>query len=167
VSNLRIILLVAGFTLAACQGQMSGLAVAQGHVSEPTLAAANVAPPTAGLARIYFYRDWEPYETLARPLIYLNGAPAEISEPGGISFRDVPAGEYYISVDSKGIYPHQFKTIGLRAGDVRYVKIESLASWNTSVGAQHFGSRDTFVVELIPEHQAQSEIGEMRYIPAS
>ncbi len=104
------------------------LATCQGRVTEPSMASVAVTPPGSGLARIYFYRVWEPYESMARPLIYLNDAPSEISEPGGISFRDLPAGEYHISVDSPGTYPHQFKTLVLRAGDVRYVKIESLAS---------------------------------------
>jgi hypothetical protein len=148
-------LVVAYFMLASCQGRLS----------EPTTAPVAVTPTSAGLARVYFYRDWEPYESLSRPLIYLNDAPAEISEPGGISFRDLAPGEYHISVDSQGTYPHQFKTLILRAGDVRYVKIESLATWYASFGHHHFGQRDTFVVELIPERQAQGEIATKRYVP--
>jgi hypothetical protein len=146
-----------GLLLAACQG----------HVSEPSMASVRIAPATPSLARVYFYRDWEPYESLSRPLIYLNDAPAQISEPGGISFRDLPPGEYHISVDSQGVYPHQFKGLVLRAGDVRYVKIESLASWYTSVGHAHFGLRDTFVVELIPERQARDDIVDKRYVPGA
>jgi hypothetical protein len=158
MGTLKLILAVAvGLMLAACQG----------HVSEPSISSAIIAPVASGQARIYFYRDWEPYESLSRPLIYLNDSPVEISEPGGISFRDLAPGEYHVSVDSQGTYPHQFKELVLRDGDVRYVKIESLASWYASLGHHHFGSRDTFVVELIPERQAQSEIGQMRYRPAS
>jgi len=154
----KIILAVAvGLMLAACQG----------HATEPSIASAIATPMVSGQARIYFYRDWEPYETLSRPLIYLNDAPVDISEPGGISFRDLAPGEYHISVDSYGIYPHQFKVLVLGAGNVRYVKIESLASWYASLGHHHFGSRDTFVVELIPERQARSEIADKRYIPGA
>ncbi|MGH7126752.1 MAG: DUF2846 domain-containing protein, partial [Stellaceae bacterium] len=149
--------IVAGLMLAACQG----------HISEPSIASATVAPVPSGLARIYFYRDWEPYESLSRPLIYLNDAASQISEPGGISFRDLPPGEYHISVDSPGVYPHQFKDLVLRPGDVRYVKIESLASWYTGRGPGHIGHLDTFVVELIPERQAQGEIAEKRYVPGA
>ena len=50
----------------------------------------------------------------------------------------------------------------LRAGDIRYVKIESLRNWTRRGKAWE---RDTFVVELIPERQAQSEIADKRYIP--
>ena len=152
-----ILVIVTGLTAAACQG----------HVSEPSMASATIAPVSSGQARIYFYRDWEPYESLSRPLIYLNDGAVDVSEPGGISFRDLSPGEYHISVDSPGVYPHQFKELVLRAGDVRYVKIESLATWYTGLGHRHYGQRDTFVVELIPERQAQSEIGQMRYKPAS
>jgi len=153
--NLKLISLVlAGSMLASCQGR----------VTEPALASAGVAPPAPGLARIYFYRDWEPYESLSRPLIYLNDAAADVSEPGGISFRDVPAGEYHVSVDTDGTYPHQFKGLVLRAGDIRYVKIESLRNWTHRGKAWE---RDTFVVELVPERQAQSEIADKRYIPGA
>jgi Protein of unknown function (DUF2846) len=149
-----LISLAAGLMLAACQGR----------VTEPVMASVSVPPVTAGMARIYFYRDWEPYESLSRPRIYLNQAPADISEPGGISFRDLPPAEYYISVDSQGLYPHQFKTLVLRSGDIRYVKIESLKDWITN---SRLWYRDTFVVEFIPERQAQGEIGDMRYIPGA
>jgi len=148
-----VLVVVAGLILAGCQGR----------VSEPMMASVTVAPVGSGLARIYFYRDWEPYESLSRPLIYLNDAPVEISEPGGISYRDLSPGDYHISVDSQGIYPHQFKELGLRAGDVRYVKIESLRNWYRGP----FWSRDTFVVELIPERQAQDEIADKRFVPGA
>jgi uncharacterized protein DUF2846 len=149
--------ILAGLVLAACQGQIGG----------PSVAEATAIPVPSGLARIYFYRDWEPYETLSRPLIYLNDAPSQISEPGAVEFRDLPPGDYHISVDSEGVYPHQFKELVLRAGDVRYVKIESLASWQTGRGPGHIGSSNTFVVELIPERQAQSEIADKRYAPGA
>ncbi|HKF72997.1 MAG TPA: DUF2846 domain-containing protein [Stellaceae bacterium] len=156
MGTLKLVLAVAvGLMLTACQGR----------VTEPSIASATIVPVAAGQARIYFYRDWEPYESLSRPLIYLNDTAAEISEPGGISFRDLAPGEYHISVDSQGVYPHQFKELALRAGDIRYVKVESLASWYTGRGPGHLGYRDTFVVELIPERQARDEITDKRYAP--
>src|SRR5690242_5146168 len=39
--------------------------------------AATVPPMSADRARLYFYRDYEPYESLARPYIYLNGQPSD------------------------------------------------------------------------------------------
>lgn len=152
-----IVAVLAGLMLASCQGQVSG----------PSVATATASPVPSGLARIYFYRDWEPYESVSRPLIYLNDAPSQISEPGGVTFRDLPPGDYHISVDSEGVYPHQFKELVVRAGDVHYVKIESLATWNTGRGPGHIGHRDTFVVELIPERQALGEIADKRYVPGA
>ncbi len=157
MSLLRLILIAVGLVLTACQGIPSGAAIAPANFPQ-------LAP---GLARVYFYRDYEPYESLSRPWIYLNGASTAISEPGGFSFRDVSPGEYTVSVDSPGLYPHQFKQVVLRAGDVTYVKILSLASWDSGIGRRRLGQRDTFVVEFIPDRQAQSELGQMRYMPGS
>jgi len=155
MKHLRLLFAItAVLALTACQGRVTG----------PTMTSMTAAPVGPGFARIYFYRDWEPYDSLSRPLIYLNDAPTRISEPGGISFSDVAPGEYHISVDSDGTYPHQFKGLVLRAGDIRYVKIESLRNWTRRGKAWE---RDTFVVELIPERQAQSEIADKRYIPGA
>jgi len=151
------LILIAGLVLAACQGSFF----------QPAVAAATFPPLPAGLARIYFYRDWEPYESLSRPQIYLNGAPAAVSDPGGVSYRDVPPGEYHVSVDTQGMYPHQFKDLTLRPGDIQYVKIESLSSWIAGGGRHHDAQRDTFVVELIPAQQAESEILDKRYVPGT
>ena len=68
-------------------------------------AAANppgLAPVSPGMARIWIYRDYEPYQTLARPYVRLNGAIAGISEPGGALYRDVVPGTYTVTVDSDG-----------------------------------------------------------------
>ena len=48
--------------------------------------------PTMGTARIWFYRDMAPYSSLATPYVRLNGVVAGVSQPGGASYRDVPAG---------------------------------------------------------------------------
>jgi len=59
---------------------------------EPVFASVRTTPVRADLARVYFYRAFEPYESLARPLIYLNGTPLAPSEPGAASFRDIDPG---------------------------------------------------------------------------
>jgi hypothetical protein len=57
---------------------------------------ASVAPPPVPVeeARIHFYRAYQPYQSLARPWISLNGQETAISELGGVSTRDVQPGAY-------------------------------------------------------------------------
>jgi hypothetical protein len=120
--------------------------------------AATAPPVAADRARLYFYRDYEPYESLARPYISLNGQASAISEPGGVLYRDVPQGSYLVAVDSYGTYPHQAKTIAAEPGETYYVKVESLRSWASGGGANDDYERDTFVVVLIDPEQARREI---------
>jgi len=151
--QLALLMLVGiGVVLAGCAGPGNA----------PPFIAVSIPPLPQGLARIYFFRDWEPYDSLSRPWIRLNGTPAAISEPGGVSFRDVPPGPYVISVDSQGIYFNQSKTALLGPGDTIYVKILSLWSWDRGFA----WTRDTFVVALVWDPQARAEIERLNYFEA-
>ncbi|HVM79090.1 MAG TPA: hypothetical protein VMU06_08720 [Stellaceae bacterium] len=147
-----LILVALGIALAGCAGPGSA----------PPFVSVTISPVPQGFARIYFFRDWEPYESLSRPWIRLNGNAAAISEPGGVSFRDVPPGPYVISVDSQGTYFNQTKTALLGPGDTIYVKILSLWSWDRGFA----WTRDTFVVALVWEPQARAEIERLHYFEA-
>jgi hypothetical protein len=136
------------------------LGACSGRVGEPSLSSVAVAPPAPGLARVYFYREFEPYESLSRPWIYVDGRRFAVSEPGGVSFRDVLPGSHDITVCSPGLYPDQFKSVDLRPRDTLYVRIESLRSWYRGFNWE----RDTFVVRLIDQGQASPEIARMRYV---
>ena len=127
-------------------------------------AAARIPPVEAGRARIYFYRDYDLYESTAEPWIYLNGARAAVSTPGGVSYRDVAPGTERITVDSCGLYPDQFKTLELRPGETRYVKIESLDTWTEPTALA--GACETFVVVPIAEAQARRELMSGPYVAA-
>jgi hypothetical protein len=125
-------------------------------------AAANAPPP--GLARIWLYRDLEPYQTMARPYLRLNGAIAGISEPGGAFYRDVPPGTYLVSVDSDGTDSYQFVTVGLVPGQTVYVQVQSLRGWDSGGGGGDRGGgweRDTFYTRLIPPALAEVQISRM------
>jgi hypothetical protein len=135
------------------------LGACSGRIGEPTFASVRTTPVAAGLSRVYFYRVFEPYESLARPSIYLNGRPVAVSEPGGAFFRDVAPGAYEISVFSPGIYPDQFKTVLLRPGDTLYVRIESLRNWYRGFNWE----KDTFVVSLVGASEAEAEMASLRY----
>jgi hypothetical protein len=123
--------------------------------------ATQVAPVATDRARLFIYRDYEPYESLGRPYLYLNGQRIGISEPGGVLFRDVVPGTYLISVDSVGVYPNQFKTVAMRAGETHYAKITSLRSWESGGGAFNEYEADTFVVVLVDAEQGRREIPSM------
>jgi len=123
--------------------------------------AAQVPPVSADRARLFIYRDYEPYESLSRPYLYLNGAVIGISEPGGVLYRDVPPGVYLISVDSYGIYPDQFKTVQMTAGQTYYSKITSLRSWVSGSNLMLNSEADTFVVVLVDAEQARREMPAM------
>jgi hypothetical protein len=131
-------------------------------------AAATVSPVPAGMARIYFYRDYEPYESLGRPLISLNGHTVGISIPGGTFYRDVAPGTYRVTVFTNYdfspnlIYPDELGDVPLAVGETRYFKIESLRSWTERKGF----NRDTFVVALIDPRQAVRELPRMRFLPS-
>ena len=125
--------------------------------------AATVAPLSADRGRLYFYRDYELYESLARPYIYLNNQPSAISEPGGVLYRDVPAGAYVIAVDSysRG-YPARAKTVAVKGGEIYYIKVESLRSWASGGGVNDY-ERDTFVAVLVDPEQARQEIPDLAF----
>jgi hypothetical protein len=130
--------------------------------------AATMPPVPAGMARIYFYRDYEPYESLGRPPIYLNGQTVGISIPGGTFYRDVAPGTYRVTVFTNyDFYPSLIYSEGptevpVTVGESRYFKVESLRSWTERKGF----SRDTFVVALIDPRQAVRELLRMRYLPS-
>ncbi len=131
--------------------------------------AATIPPVAPGMARIYFYRWLEPYETTTPSVAFLNGAPVGVTQTGAVFYRDVPPGQYTIAVQSDEIYPNQFKTVVLRPGDVAYARIESLRTWAfcSNIGrpsGSHTGCRDTFVVQLMDPRVAPGEMGDLRFI---
>jgi hypothetical protein len=128
--------------------------------------ATTIPPVPPGQGRIYFYRDYEPYESLSRPYLYLNRQVVGVSIPGGVFYRDVPPDTYEISVYSQGTFPNQFKTVAVKPGDVFYAKIQSLRSWFNGSGPLREFERDTFVVAVMDPNQARDEFARMRFVQA-
>jgi uncharacterized protein DUF2846 len=140
---------------AACRGLRgpSGDAPSAGHCA--------AAP--AGQARIWFYRDWEPSESLNLANIDVNGVYFGSVENGSAFYRDVPAGQYYIAPQSDGHDFNQDKDIELGADQRVYVKIVSLRAWELGVGGDESNfDRDTFYAWLMPAEVARSEIARDR-----
>lgn len=136
------------------------LSACWGPPREPSFASVALPPVPTDMARIYFYRFYQPYESLARPWIYLNRRETLISIPGTVSMRDVPPGTYEIYVYSQGDYPDQFKHVVLRPGDTFYVRVDVSRSWWSSLRYQ----RDTFVATLIAPEEARIEMAGLRYV---
>jgi hypothetical protein len=118
-------------------------------------------PPSPGMARIWVYREYEPYQSLSTPYVRFNGAIVGVSEAVGAFYRDVPPGRYTVTVDCDGRDVNQFATLAVAAGQQAFIKIVSLRGWDTSGGAKHDAERDTFYTWEIPPQAAAAEIAQM------
>jgi hypothetical protein len=151
IANRRAVArLLLSFTLAGC-------------ISVPTVNAtqAQLQPIPAGFARVWFLRQFEPAESLATPMIYVNGAPVAPSQPGAAFFRDLVPGSYTFTVDSYGVDTNQAATLQLVPGMQPYLEIQSLRSWD------RFGDssgRDTFYVRTISAEWAAKYLPTMSYL---
>jgi hypothetical protein len=137
------------FTLAVC-------------TSVPTVdAAVQLQPMPAGVARVWFLRQFEPAESFATPMIYVNGVPLAASQPGSAFFRDLTPGNYTFTVDSYGVDTNQAATLQLAPGMQPYLEIQSLRSWERSGDSS---GRDTFYVRAISAEWAAKYLPAMSYL---
>src|ERR1700752_2871681 len=117
---------------------------------------AAVAPPIpAGQARLWFYRDWQPSESLNLANIDVNGSYFGSVANGSAFYRDVPPGYYHVAPGSYNRDFNQDRNVGLAPGQQAYIKILSSQSWD---GACRDCMRDTFYAWLISLKTAQVEI---------
>jgi hypothetical protein len=140
---------------------VSGLLLLAAGCAEPpaTAQVPAVAPPVPpGQARLWFYRPWEPSESLNLADIVVNGSYFASIENGGAFYRDVPPGQYHIAPVSFVHDPSQDANIALVPGQQVYVKIVSLQAWGSENTASRTIKRDAFWAWLIPPQQAQAEI---------
>jgi hypothetical protein len=132
----------------------------------PTTASVAIPPIPAGEARVWFYRPIDLYDSLNTPYIRMNDAIVAISQPQGASYRDVPAGQYRIAVDSYGKDFNQDQDVALVAGQELYVKVVSLREWaagGAGGGGEMGGgggsyNKDTFYVWLMPPEVARADV---------
>jgi hypothetical protein len=119
------------------------------------------------MARLVVYRPLEFYGTQTMPLLYLNGAPAGVTQNGGVLVRDMLPGTYLISVAPSEPFPGQFKTIAVRAGDMFFVNIQPLPSPCTRVilGSTRC-SGDTFIVTVVDPQIGLHEVQGLRLLAA-
>ena len=144
--------------------------VPPGSAQAQALGSAPAMAPAPGMGRIWIYREYEPFQTLARPYVRLNGAVAGISEPVGAFYRDVAPGSYAVTVDSLGMDVDQFTTVAVGPGQQVFVKILSLANWASGGGGTRGGGgwqRDTFYTWQIHPQAAVAEIARMPFYNGS
>ena len=138
--------------------RLASLLLVLTHCSQVAPTSSAVIPPVpAGAARIWIYRNDGPYEAQQRPYMWLNDQIAGIVEPNGATYRDVPPGQYTVTVDSYGVpYPNQFAEFNLGAGQEAFVKVLSMRE---RVGGEFgVGGRTRFFTQLVPADVARAAI---------
>ena len=154
-------------TIMSRQTQHAGAAIlllAMAACAQPPLTASVAMPPIpAAAARVWFYRPIDAYDSLSTPYIRMNDAIVAVSIPEGASYRDVPAGQYHISVDSYLDNPQQDQNVTLAPGQEVYVMVISQRSWiqggsGTGEGAGGDYTKETFYVWLIPPEVARADV---------
>lgn len=142
----RQLLLLAVVLVAGCSGERP-----------PRVDQSSLPPIPAGMARLYVYRDFEPYQSLAYVPVFLNRADIGAVGPAKVLFRDVAPGTYTIEAKSEGLWPDQTKTVALGAGQTAYAKIESFHGLDPTANRPEL--QTTFVVVLIVPEIAARETG--------
>jgi hypothetical protein len=125
----------------------------------PNVASAPAAQLPVDRARVYVYRDLNPYDTPAWTAVSLNREQIGDSHPGTVFYRDVVPGTYEIEVRSDHLYPNQFKTVTLPPGGSVFAKIQEVRFWGDSFG----GGGNTFVVTIVDPAIGSNEIGSLRW----
>ena|SRR5215472_5162376 len=121
------------------------------------LAAAAAAQPVAS-ARIWFYRDYEPYVNRNYATVMLNGVVAGSVQPyGGSLARDVAPGHYHASVESFGTDVNQNVDFDLAPGQEAFIKILNSPGW-VSGGDMYSFERDTYSLRMMPPETARAEM---------
>jgi hypothetical protein len=146
---------------------MSLLLLLAGCSQLPSTSSVMIPPVPAGGSRIWLYRNEGPYESHQTPYFRLNGQLAGISEPNAALYRDVPPGNYTVSVDSYGVpYPNQFANFDIRAGQEIFTKVVSMRE---RVGGDEvgIGVRTIFYTWLIPADAARPEVSNIPFYGSS
>lgn len=115
-----------------------------------------VAPLAANEARIFVFRDNEPYESLDWVPVTFNGRKVGAVGPGLFFYRDVTPGTYGIDVISDSLWPDQARTVAARAGETIYAKVEVLRDSAASDSSDM--PSPTFIVAIINPELGRNEV---------
>ena len=142
------------------------LAALAGCAQPPRTSAVAVPPLPAGKARIWVYRDYEPYAGKGLPAVDANGGYVGTAQLGGAFYRDVTPGEYHVTVESYGKDTNQSADLALASGQQAYVKIVSLPSWVEYGNRSNF-ERPTFYAWSIQPQVAQADVANLAFYGGS
>jgi hypothetical protein len=142
------------------------LPVIAGCAQQPVTSAVAIPPIPASQARIWVYRDYEPYAGRGLPAVAANGGYIGASQLGGAFYRDVTPGHYHMTVETWGIDTNQSSDVDLAAGQTAYIKIVSLPSW-VAYGNLTTYERPTFYAWLIAPQIAQADIAHLAFYGGS
>jgi len=117
------------------------------------------SPPSPQLARVWFYRDLNPNESLAEPYVRIDGAVVGASEPGGAFYRDLAPGRHRLSVDSYAEDRNQARDVDVPPGREVFAKILPLDDF-VEGGGEYSGGyhRNNYVLWLYPAEVARPAI---------
>jgi uncharacterized protein DUF2846 len=131
-----------------------------------TQPAPQVVAPPPGQARIWFYRLWDPSESLNTANIDVNGVYFGSVEPGGAFYRDVAPGVYQIVPQNKYLDYNQNTNVAVAPGQQVFIAVLDLSSWATAVsGAQWSVRRDAWYARLVPPQYALAQIANPALVP--
>jgi hypothetical protein len=142
---------------AALTVLIAGAVVAQPMAPAPSVPP--VLPP--GQARVWFYRVFFPEDTGGMPPVSMNGDTVGYARAGWSFYRDVPAGNYHVTVQTVGVEGDPSKDITLAPGAQAYLAIQSDPAWM----ADRRGTRQpTYYVGIEPPniaaiHFSQAQLG--------
>lgn len=156
--------LITQWLLIAAQG---GVLLAAAGCAHPSATASSTIPSIpAGEARIWFYRDYEPYAGKGLPAIAANGRYVGVAELGGAFYRDVFPGNYFVTVETTGVDFNQVARLDLAAGQESFVKIVSNPQW-FSGGSRTEYERPTFYAWHVPSETAQADVARLSFYGGS
>jgi Protein of unknown function (DUF2846) len=98
------------------------LLIVAGCVEPPPTVPAAAPTIPSGEARVWFYRPWEPSESLNLALIDMNGSYVGAVANGSAFYRDIPPGHYRIAAQSWTRDLNQDRNVDLAPGQQLYIK---------------------------------------------
>jgi hypothetical protein len=144
----------------------AGLLLMLSAVACATPPAPQIAAPPPGQARIWFYRLWDPSESLNVANIDVNGVYVGSVEPGGALYRDVNPGVYHIVPQNQYLDYNQTTNVAVVPGEQVFIAVLDLTSWANAVsGSQWYVRRDAWYARLVPPQYALAQIVNPALVP--